>query len=110
MAHAPLRSSPRQPPETAPWRVQPAALRDVPGFIQLMWQTHRGYTAGMALLRLCRAFIPLSTFWVGKLIIDAVVELREAPTDLARLWPLVALEIGIVLLGEVLARGSVLVE
>ena len=75
-----------------------------------MWQTHRGYTAAMAVLRLCRAFIPLATLWVGKLIIDAVVDMREAPSDFSRLWPLVALEIVIVLVGEMLARASVLVE
>jgi ATP-binding cassette subfamily B protein len=75
-----------------------------------MWQTHRGYTAAMAVLRLFRAFIPLATLWVGKLIIDAVVEMREAPADFSRLWQLVALEIVIVLVGEMLARASVLVE
>jgi ATP-binding cassette, subfamily B, bacterial len=110
MAHASMRIPRRQTRDTATWRAQLAALRYIPKFIQLMWQTHRGYTAAMMVLRLCRAFIPLATLWVGKLIIDAVVELREVPSDLSRLWPLVALEILIVLVGEMLARASVLVE
>ena len=110
MAHAPTRTTRRQAREAATWRAQLAALRYVPKFIQLMWQTHRGYTVTMALLRLFRAFIPLATLWVGKLIIDAVVDMRQAPSDFSRLWPLVALEIGIVLVGEMLARASVLVE
>jgi ATP-binding cassette, subfamily B, bacterial len=110
MAHSPTRTTRHQPAEAATWRVQLAALRYVPKFIQLMWQTHRGYTLAMAVLRLCRAFIPLATLWVGKLIIDAVVAMREAPSDVSRLWPLVALEIVIVLAGEILARASVLVE
>ena len=104
------RTTRRQPREAATWRAQLAALRYVPKFIQLIWQTHRGYTVAMAVLRLCRAFIPLATLWVGKLIIDAVVDMREAPADFSRLWPLVALEIVIVLVGEMLARASVLVE
>jgi ATP-binding cassette subfamily B protein len=110
MAHAPTWTSRRQPNKAVPWRAQIAALRYVPALIRLMWQTHRGFTLAMVGLRLVRAFIPLATLWVGKLIIDAVVALREAPEDFSRLWQLVALEIAIVLAGEMLARASVLVE
>jgi ATP-binding cassette subfamily B protein len=110
MAHSPTRTSRHRTNEAAPWRAQIAALRYVPSLIQLMWQTHRGYTATMVVLRLFRAFIPLATLWVGKLIIDTVVAVREAPSDFTRLWELVVLEIVIVLAGEMLARASVLVE
>jgi|SRR5882724_5224616 len=110
MALALTRTTRRQPRETATWRAQLAALRYVPKFIQLMWQTHRGYTVAMAVLRLLRAVIPLAILWVGKLIIDAVVDMREAPPDFSRLWQLVALEIVVVLVGEILARTSVLVR
>jgi ATP-binding cassette subfamily B protein len=64
----------------------------------------------MVVLRLLRAFTPLTTLWVGKLIIDAVVAVREASLDVSRLWELVVLEIVIVLVGEMLARASALVE
>ncbi len=71
----------------------------------------------MGLLRLIRAFVPLATLWVGKLIIDAVVTAAAAPSatpgaspNLSRLWQLVALEIVIVLMGEALARASALAE
>ena len=110
MARSPTRTTGRQPKEAATWRAQLAALRYVPAFIQLMWQTHRGYTAAMAVLRLFRAFTPIATLWVGKLIIDAVVAAREGGSDISRLWELVALEIVIVLVGEILTRASVLVE
>src|SRR5262245_7132166 len=110
MAPAPTRTTRRQSREAATWRAQLAALRYVPKFIQLVWQTHRGYTVAMAALRLCRAAIPLATLWVGKLIIDAVVDMRQESSDFSRLWPLVALELVIVLAGEMLARASVLVE
>jgi ATP-binding cassette subfamily B protein len=110
MVHAPGRTSRRQPQEAVTWRAQLTALRYVPPLIQLMWQTHRGYTVAMAVLRLLRACTPLAALWVGKLIIDAVVAVREASLDVSRLWELVALEIVIVLVGEILARVSVLVE
>jgi ATP-binding cassette subfamily B protein len=64
----------------------------------------------MAVLRVVRAFVPVATFWIGKLIIDAVVAMRTHPESLTRLWELVAIEIAIVVAGEVLARASSLVE
>jgi ATP-binding cassette subfamily B protein len=92
------------------WRERVAALRYILPLIKLVWQTHRGYTSAMILLRLFRAFIPVATLWIGKLIIDGVVAMRESAPDLNRLWRLVALEIVIVLIGEGLARTSALIE
>ena len=87
-----------------------AALRYIPPLIKLVWETHRGYTTAMALLRLLRAGVPVATLWVGKLIIDTVVASRESSPDFQRLWKLVALEIAIVTANDVLARTSSLVE
>ena len=64
----------------------------------------------MAVLRVVRAFVPVATLWIGKLIIDAVIALRRDDSHLSSLWKLVALEIAIVVAGEVLARASALVE
>ena len=96
--------------EARTWRERLRALRYVPPLIKLVWQTHRGYTAGVVGLRLLRAFTPVAALWVGKLIIDAVVAARNNPSDLSQLWKLVALEIGIVIVGEILSRASALVE
>ena len=87
-----------------------AALRYVPPLVRMVWETHHGYTLAMVVLRLARAFLPVSTLWVGKLIIDAVVGARAGAHDMTRIWELVALEIAIVLVGEVLTRTSALVE
>jgi ATP-binding cassette subfamily B protein len=96
--------------EEPTWRERFAALRYVPPLVRLVWETHRRLTAAMVALRLVRAAVPVATLWVGKLIIDAVVALRESQADLTRLWQLVALEVAIVTVGEVLSRASVLVE
>ena len=109
MAHAATRRSRHRTNEAPPWRAQIAALRYVPALIQLMWQTHRGYTAAMVVLRLLRAFIPLATLWGGKLIIDSVVAVRETAPDFSQFWSS-SIEIAIVLAGEILARVSALVE
>ena len=87
-----------------------AALRYIPPLLKLVWETHRGYTTAMAILRLLRAAVPVATLWVGKLIIDTVVAARQSSPDFPRLWKLVALEIAIVAVSDVLARTSSLVE
>ncbi len=93
------------------WRERIAALRYVPKLFRLVWQTHRGYTAAMVLLRLVRAFVPVSSMWAAKLIIDEVIALTRHPgSSLVPLWKVVALELGIVVVGEILARASSLLE
>jgi ATP-binding cassette subfamily B protein len=87
------------------------ALRYIPMFIRLVWDTHRGYTVAMVCLRIARAFVPVVMFWVGKLILDEVIAIRASQQiGYRRLWELVALEFLVVLVGEVLARASGLVE
>ena len=88
-----------------------AALRYLPALVGLVWQTHAGLTVAMVTLRLVRAFVPVATLWAAKLIIDAVVALTRTPgSSLEPLWRVVALELGIVVVGELLARASALVE
>ena len=93
------------------WRERLAALRYLPALLRLVWETDRAYTAAMILLRLLRAFVPVASLWVAKLIIDQVVYLSRTPgASLAPLWRVVALELAIVVVGEILARASSLVE
>jgi len=92
------------------WRERIAALRYVPPLVRLIWNTHRGYTASMLALRFARAFVPVAGFWVGKLILDTVLAARARHATYSQLWRYVAMEIAIVLTGEILARASSLVE
>ena len=64
----------------------------------------------MAVLRLIRAFIPIVTLWIGKLIIDGVVTAQRNGASWRSVGGLVAIELGIVIVGELLARASSLVE
>ena len=101
----------REGKEEAPgWRDRLKALRYVMSFVRLVWRTRRGYTVTIIALRLCRAFAPVSTLWIGKLIIDTVIALRAQAGDSRRLGTLIALEMAIVLANEVLSRASSLVE
>ncbi len=93
------------------WRDRLAALRYLPALLRLVWETHRAFTIAMVLLRLARAFVPVASLWVAKLIIDAVIALARQPgASLTPLWRVVALELAIVVTGEILARASSLVE
>lgn len=94
----------------ASWRERLAALRAVPQFLRLAWQTHQGYASATLVLRLLRASVPVAALWVGKLIIDTVVSARVGPPDYGRLWTLLALEILIAVAGEALGKASVVVE
>ena len=76
----------------------------------MVWKTNPGYTVVMAVLRLMRAFVPVASLWIGKLILDTVVAALNTTPDYTRLWKLVALEVAIVIMGEALARASALVE
>src|SRR5688572_10472455 len=87
-----------------------AALRYILPLVKLVFHTHRGFTIGMMLLRLVRAFVPIATFWVGKLILDTVIAVRDGRAELPQLWKYVAIEIGIIVTGEILARASSLIE
>ena len=94
------------------------ALRNLPPFLKLVWQTSPGLTAANLGARLVRALLPVATLYVGKLIIDEVVRLaarrararsRSAQwlasgrVDCARL-ALLGLELGLAVLSDVLGR------
>ena len=100
----------RRAEEPATWSERLAALRYVPALFRLIWRTHRGYATAMMVLRVVRSFVPVATFWVGKLIIDSVIAARGGHGTLTQVWRYLALEIGVVLIGELLARASSLVE
>jgi ATP-binding cassette subfamily B protein len=91
------------------WREKLGVLRALAQLLGLVWQAHRALTAAMIALRLARGVVPVATLWVGKLIIDAVVR-GASGGGVGSLWRYVALEVAIVLGGELLARASSLVE
>ncbi|MGQ0642282.1 MAG: ABC transporter ATP-binding protein [Gemmatimonadaceae bacterium] len=92
------------------WRERLAALKYVPALFKLVWETHSGLTIAMTALRIVRGVVPVAILWVGKLIIDGVVSAREAGANWRTVLNLVLLEIGLVVLGELLARASRLVD
>src|SRR5438067_12875219 len=103
---------PRRDPNAPrpPLKERLAALRLVPRLIRLLWATQPLYTTAMILLRFVRSVVPVANLWVAKLIIDEVVTLARGGGSSRDLWMLVALEMAIVVGGELLARASGLIE
>jgi len=72
-------------PERQSWRKRFGALRNLPPFLALVWRTSPSLAVSQALLRIVRALLPVVTLYVGKLIIDQVVVLVQAPHPAADL-------------------------
>ena len=102
--------SPPAKPDRLTWRERFAAMRYVPALLRLVWQTDRLLTAATAVLRVIRAFIPVATLWIGKLIIDEVIRARGAGPNWTRLALLVGIELAIAVGSDALGRASQLVE
>ena len=97
------------------WSERLQALKYVPPLLKLVFQTHRGYTAAILILRAVRSFIPLAVLWIGKLIIDGVIAAVRTKgaggvVDWWYLGGLVGLELAVAVGGEGLARLSSLLE
>jgi ATP-binding cassette subfamily B protein len=94
-------------------RERVSALRHLPAFLKLIWHTSPALTLANIALRLLRAALPLATLYIGKLIIDDVIQLSRLPVAQRLLTPvltLVALEFGLVLLADALGRGVALLD
>lgn len=89
-----------------------AALKNLPRFFALVWQTNRWLTIANALLRIAKSAMPVAILYVGKLIIDEVVRLSAGSTGNANtwLWQLVAAEFGLAILSDALSRAISLVD
>jgi ATP-binding cassette subfamily B protein len=88
------------------------ALKNLPPFVRLVWETSRPLTIAQGLLRLVRALLPVIVLYVGKLIIDEVVELTKAQGahDLDRITALIAIEFGLAIVSDILSRLVGLVD
>jgi ATP-binding cassette subfamily B protein len=103
-------------PQSRSLRERFGALRNLPPFLRLVWQTSPAIATATLVLRLVRALLPVATLFVGKLIIDEVVakaQMAGAPASLGdwyssglldRLLWLFAAEFALAVLSDVLGR------
>ncbi|HKB76499.1 MAG TPA: ABC transporter ATP-binding protein [Myxococcales bacterium] len=79
---------------------------------QLVRDSSRGFAAGIIALLVGQAMIPASMAWVGKLIVDAVVQAARtgARADERRVVEYVLVEFGLMFVSTVLSRGQALLR
>jgi ATP-binding cassette subfamily B protein len=91
------------------------AMRNIPPFLREIWATSKPLTAASISLRLIRAFLPIATLYVGKLIIDEAIRLigLDVGNALGEAWrsgaldhllALLALEFGLAIGSDLLGR------
>lgn len=98
------------PPLTFKQRL--AALRNLPQFFKLVWQTSPSLTIINAVLRVTKSAIPVAILYVGKLIIDQVVQISQDQENFSSgyLWKLIAIEFLLALFSDGLNRAITLMD
>ncbi len=101
----------RRKKENVSFKEQFVALKNLPPFFKLIWETNKGMAVGNAFLRLVKSAIPLAILWVGKEIVDEVIRLIDAADkDMNYMWLLVGIELGLVVFSSLLNRGIALLD
>ncbi|MDB5246702.1 MAG: transporter ATP-binding protein [Segetibacter sp.] len=89
-----------------------SALRNLPRFFKLVWETSKWMTIVNAVLRILKSATPLAILYVGKLIIDQIVLFSQGKAGVSanHLWTLVAIEFGLAILSDSLSRAITLMD
>ncbi|MFK8007377.1 MAG: ABC transporter ATP-binding protein [Saprospiraceae bacterium] len=93
------------------FKTQFSALKNLPEFFKLVWETNKTMTIGNILLRVVKASIPLLILYVGKEIIDEILRLVDA-TDKSwsYLWILIGIELGLAVFSDLINRVIILLD
>ncbi|HXS36039.1 MAG TPA: ABC transporter ATP-binding protein [Flavipsychrobacter sp.] len=88
------------------------ALRNLPAFFKLVWETNPWLTVFNFILRIIKSAIPVCILYVGKLIIDQIVLLSHAKQPISHhyLWQLVIAEFVLAILSDALSRLITLID
>ena len=114
------KGSTRGPAEDLSFGERLGAMRNLPPLFRLVWATSPGLVAANLALRLVRSLVPVAMLYVGKLVVDEVVRVAEAAPDLGGVaawggaletlaW-LLAVELGLAVLSDVLGRATALCD
>ena len=98
------------PPLTFRQRV--SALRNLPRFFKMVWQTNPALAIVNGILRITKSATPVAILYVGKLIIDQVIHISQGKEGYSvnHLWKLVIIEFALAILSDVLNRAITLTD
>ena len=90
---------------------QLSALKNLPKFVRLIWNTNKTMTVWNIVFRLLASLLPLAILYVGKEIIDTIVYLIDHPgADKTYLWNMFAIEVGLAVLQILLRQVITLID
>ncbi len=95
-------------PTDISFRERVSSLRNIPALFKLVWASSPSKTLLSFILRIARSAMPVSLLYVGKLIIDQVVELNRNGGSQHELWKLVVIEFALAIVTDGLNRAIVL--
>ncbi len=96
--------------EKLSYKQQFSAIGNLPRFFKMIWEASSQMTIANVVLRLLKSAFPLLMLYIGKEIIDEVLELIKQPGSMNRLWLLVGLEFGLAILSELMNRAITLLD
>ncbi|PHN04058.1 ABC transporter ATP-binding protein [Flavilitoribacter nigricans] len=97
--------------ESLSYKEQFSALKNLPPFFRLIWETSKGMTLGNVILRTINSVIPLAMLYIGKEIIDSIIALQNGDAvDQEYLWIMVALELGLAVISTLINRAITLLD
>jgi len=85
------------------------ALKNLPRFFVMVWKTNPHIAFLNLMLRLLRSALPVSTLYIGKLIINALVHPRPV-ANLNFIFVVVAIGFGLAIVSDVLNRATGLLD
>ena len=92
-------------------KTQISALKNLPEFFKLVWETNKSMTIWNVILRVVKASIPLLILYVGKEIIDEIIRLVEvSDKNWSYLWILIGIELGLAVFSDLVNRVIILLD
>ena len=92
-------------------KTQISALKNLPEFFKLVWETNKSMTIWNVILRVVKASIPLLILYVGKEIIDEIIRLVEvSDKNWSYLWILIGIELGLAVFSDLINRVIILLD
>src|SRR5437764_8805576 len=101
-------------PKPAQLRDLRAAFTTIPRALGLVLQAHKPSAAGMAVIAVVGALLPAGQAWVGKLIVDTIVQTANGQTPLQAglrmAVPYLLLEFVLFILSSIVSESRMLLE
>jgi ATP-binding cassette subfamily B protein len=102
-----MRTHARKGDAPATWADRIRALANVPPLLRMIWEISPLLALASVVQRVIAALIPVSQLWVGKLIIDQVVQATiHHSAASSRVWIYLAVEIGLAILSNAFGIAS----